>query len=557
MQTKMKKRTKKRQLVSSVASTLVLASLALAGCSNSTKDAQQPTSSLAGSAEASASEASKQGDDKQNGTQIVAPGSLTLRVGIQDSYYAPGSLANNLPVFQQIEQKTGVKLQWEVTPPDQFGQVMQLKLASGKDLPDLIQMPNGANDMVKYGAEGLLLPLEDLIDQYAPNIKKLFEKDPNIVKSLKSPDGHIYGLTTLNYSPQMTTIIIRKDWLDRLNLKAPETIDEWLTMLRAFKEKDPNGNKKADEIPLSVAGTLGVLPLFGNAFGLHLFEGRDWWADANGKVNYEWMDDKMKDLLAFLNTLYKEGLLDPGYPTTQDDKQSANINNNLVGSFYKHMGNIPILEGVLKQSGVADAKLIGIAPPAGKDGERYLLGNPLTGVFVAVNKGVKDPVATIKWLDYVFASEEGQRYMIAGVEGVTYTLDNGKIKLTDSFLHPEPGVDPGRAVGTESVLPHILSNDFFEAYWTAANPELWAQTKELQKFVIPIYPQIIDSPEEQRKESRLSGDITTYKDEMLLKFITGKESLDNFGKYQEKLKSMGIDEWSKIEQQKYDRVSQK
>ncbi|WP_158560852.1 extracellular solute-binding protein [Paenibacillus contaminans] len=552
----MQTKTKKRQLASSVASALVLASLTLAGCSSPEKE-PQPSGTPAGNGEKGASETNKPGNDKQNGTQIVAPGSLTLRVGIQDSYYAPASLANNLPVFQQIEQKTGVKLQWEVTPPDQFKQVMQLKLASGKDLPDLIQMPNGASDMVKYGSEGLLLPLEDLIDKHAPNIKKLFEKDPNIVKSLKSPDGHIYGLPTLNYSPQMTTMIIRKDWLDRLNLKAPETIDEWLTVLRAFKEKDPNGNQKADEIPLSVSGPLGVLPLFGNAFGLHLSESRDWWADANGKVSYEWIDDKMKDLLAFLNTLYKEGLLDPGYPTTQGDKESANINNNLAGVFYKHMGNIPIHEGVLKQSGINSAKLVGVAPPAGKDEKRYLLGNSLASIFVSVNKSVKDPVATIKWLDYVFASEEGQRYMLAGIEGVTYTMENGKIKLMESFLKPAAGVDPGRAVGTESVLPHILTYEFFEAYWSASNPELWAQTKELQKMVVPPYPQIIDSPDEQRSVSRLSGDTTTYRNEMLLKFITGKESLDNFGKYKETLKSMGIDEWGKIEQQKYDRVSKK
>lgn len=540
-----------KKTVQGLTSICLISSLLLTACSNTknTEPSESPSPAPSSTATAPDNQAS-------DSVQIVEPGSVTLRVGIQDSYYAPASLADNLPVFQEIEEKTGVKIGWEVTPPDQFDTVMKLKLSSATDLPDLIQIPGPdvATELVKYGKQGLLLPLEDLIEQHAPNIKKLFESDPNIEKQFKSPDGHIYGLSTLNYSPQMTTMIIRQDWLDKLSLKSPGTIDEWLTVLRAFKTQDPNGNNKADEIPLSAAGGINELLLFGNAFGLNLSPS-GWWADSNGKISYEWMNEKLKDYLQFLNTLYTEGLLDPEFLNGKGEIEYANINNNMVGTVLRHLGNIPVFEGVLKESGVDSAKFVGTLPPSDASGSRYMHGNPLTSTFVAINKNTKHPEVAIKWLDYIYATEEGKRYMMVGLEGETYTLEDGKMVLTEAYLNPPAGVQPGRALGAESVLPHILLPEFFEAYWTAANPSIWEQANELQKYVIPAFPQIMSSEEELSKLGRIQNDIETYKNEMLAKFIVGRESLDNFGAYVEQLKKLGIEEIMAIKQQQYDRVS--
>lgn len=86
---------------------------------------------------------------------------------------------------------------------------------------------------------------EDLIEKNAPNIMNMFEKYPIIRKVLTAPDGEIYNLAEVfiegnEVAPK--SLIIRKDWLDKLNLEIPETIDDWYTVMKAFKEQDPNGN---------------------------------------------------------------------------------------------------------------------------------------------------------------------------------------------------------------------------------------------------------------------------------------------------------------------------
>src|SRR5699024_3076170 len=117
----------------------------------------------------------------------------------------------------------------------------------------LNRMALSSVDIAKYGEQGTFIALNDLIEQYMPNLTALLEENPEIRKVMTFPDGNIYSLPTI-YDPDFDSLMmqhklwVRKDWLDKFGMDVPETIDEFEAYLEAVKSQDPNGNGKADEI---------------------------------------------------------------------------------------------------------------------------------------------------------------------------------------------------------------------------------------------------------------------------------------------------------------------
>ncbi len=123
---------------------------------------------------------------------IATDGSLTISYACGDNRYAPASLAQNLPVWQEIEKITGVKIQWDVVPNSQYSTSMQTRLASGVNLPDIIYMPV---DPYKYGKDGIIIRLNELIEKYGENAAKIYEEKPMVLALMKTPEGDIYHLS--------------------------------------------------------------------------------------------------------------------------------------------------------------------------------------------------------------------------------------------------------------------------------------------------------------------------------------------------------------------------
>lgn len=493
---------------------------------------------------------------------VDPPGSVTLVWGTFDNWYTPASYTQNLEIFQAIEKDTGVKIIWDVVPPSQYQTTMQTRLAAGTDLPDFISVPG---DVVKYAADGLIIPIDDLINKYAPNTLKYFEADPLTKKVLTAPDGHIYSLASVVTGTGVSdpyAWIVRKDWLDRVGVPEPTTIDEFYKMLKAFKENDANGNGDPnDEIPLVTRYGVRDLARFGDSWGLHLFYSVGFYADESGKVVYEWMDPRAKELITWLNKLYSEGLIDPEFLTTKDDERLAKITRNIVGASTHFINAIENWDNVLKQAGVSDVNHIAVVPPVGPNGykghqEAY---GPISGHF-SITKDCKEPVVAIKWLDYVYASEKGFLYTTFGIEGKSYVMVNGEPQFTEwATNHPEglPLASAIRSLGAMPNIPFIRSD---VGYWSKQNmafiahlPKTKEMAEKISPYVIPAFPPIMSTAEEAQQLSALMTDIGTYRDEMLAKFIMGQESLNNWDNFVQTLKSMGIDEVLRIKQQQYDR----
>ena len=151
------------------------------------------------------------------------------------------------PIFKEAAMKTGVHLKGVgANANSNSGQAFDAMLASN-ELPDIIH--GEFNNLNEIGKKGTLIPLENLIDKHAPHIKEIFEKYPDFKKRATADDGHIYYLPGSISGPENSALpstgwFIRRDWLDKLDLEEPTTIDELVAVWRAFRNNDPNGNGK-------------------------------------------------------------------------------------------------------------------------------------------------------------------------------------------------------------------------------------------------------------------------------------------------------------------------
>src|SRR5690625_1911271 len=233
------------------------------------------------------------------------------------------------------EEKTGVKVNWEVIPEEGAEEQLNLILTSG-DYPDVIMnMPVTMSQMRVYGEKGVFLSLNDLIDDYGIETQRMFEEIPIIKDSITTPEGEIYSLPQVNECFHCTMpekMWIYKPWLEKLDLDMPTTTDELHDVLKAFKEQDPNGNGKDDEIPLSgmknswrekVTGFLMTPFIYSD---LH---------EIDGEIIAPWDKPEWKEGLTYLHEMYEDGLIYEG-SFTQDLEQfkklGENANEVILGS---------------------------------------------------------------------------------------------------------------------------------------------------------------------------------------------------------------------------------
>ncbi|MFC0212659.1 extracellular solute-binding protein [Paenibacillus chartarius] len=467
----------------------------------------------------------------------------TIKILATNSWYNNVDLAK-APIVQEIGKRAGVTVNWELLPPSTYQDAINPRLAAGADLPDIVYQMDQDQTM-KNIQGGLFKPLNEYIDKYGVNIKKLFAQYPELKASLTTPDGKIYYLpqlaVTKNYMP---LFMVNTRWLEKLGLKEPATLDEFTEMLRKMKTGDPNGNGKQDEIPFTIDPKF-VGMAFGTSFGLDL--SNNFYADSSGKVHYSYYEPAYKDYLAYLNGLYKEGLLESDFASTTSDQITSKISQNISGVTFNFSWHQSMVYSKLFKDYDPSKPLIkGIAPLKGPQGEPFYLGrNPITGIF-GISKDAKDPELAFKFLDYA-SGEEAKEMYVWGLKGETYDVVDGKKQFTekgkDNDFLQKFGINPPNLPIEQSVE----ATDVLVAPWHAK------LDKEMEKYIRAPFPFVYALPEEASNENTVMPDIDTYVKEMNIKFITGKESLDKFDAYLKTLKSMGIEDVIKGRQAQYDR----
>lgn len=493
-------------------------------------------------------------------TPAPAEQRVTLTIATNENYYAAASFTKDLPVFQKMEDATNVTLKWEVTPGDQYGTVINTRLAAGTDLPDIINMR--ASDPTVCGANGTAISLENLINETnSPNFLKFIEKYPIFKKLLYSPDGHMYYLAGYRGKAELEgdsyDFAIRQDWLDKLGLKKPTLLSEMHDVLVAFRDQDANGNgDKADEIPLCISAD--QLKLLSESFGMDL-ESTDYVASTDGKLSYAYITDNYKKMLQFANQLFAEGLLDPEYATITDDQIASKEGRNLVGMCDTWGSSTPGINNLIKKNGVADANFVMLFPLAGLDGTKgHVTTFGMQDGQMSISKDCKYPDRALRFLDYCIYSDEGTYLNNVGIEGQTYTLgSNGEIKMTDFVMNNPDGLSPIealRSIGAYGTMPFICLAEGRYAF----NANIPGQNDFAKQMAPYINDRIEFSPstaDEATQIAALSADISTAVKEWQLKFVSGEASFDQWDAYVSAIKSLNVDKMVQIMQTKFDRVN--
>lgn len=327
------------------------------------------------------------------------------------------------------EEMFNIKFEWQTTPFDgnSAKEQRQISLASG-DYPDLYMLIPWIDqfsqlDLLKYGQQGVLIPLNDLIAEHAPNVQAALDNYPDFKAMATAPDGNIYGIPQLiecyhcSYANKMW---VNTKWLKALGLETPTTSEEFKAMLEAFQTQDPNGNGVADEVALS--GSIedyGVrlIPFLMNGFIYD--DDRTFLILNDGKLDTVANKPEWKEGLAFIKGMYDAGLIDPGAFTQNAEafkKIGDNADAQLLGA---GAGMHPAIFVTTSDGAPYGADYDAIPPLQGPNSAyaTYLPNSVPGATFVLTNKASPEvQVAAIKLVDYMF-TQEGQLRAHFGEEG--------------------------------------------------------------------------------------------------------------------------------------------
>ncbi|UHA76063.1 extracellular solute-binding protein [Paenibacillus sp. 481] len=466
---------------------------------------------------------------------------------------------NKLMLWEQYEKLSNVHIKWETVQIDSLKEKRNIKLAGGEYPEIFFASAFSRSDLIKYGSQGTFIKLDDLIDTHAPNFKRIMEQYPIVKKGITMPDGSIYGLPTI-FDPAfkslyMGTPWMKQEWLRKLNMQPPTTLVELHAVLKAMKEKDPNGNGKPDEIPWGSRGVKQMINFLKGTYGFNKNGIANEHVDLDpktGKLRFIPTNERYKELLQYMHTLYRDGLLDQETFTMKETDIAAKASQGLYG----------FLDGVDPAAIYNQKGFIGMPVLKGPSGERLAtnVGSPLgnTGMFVLTDKA-KHPEAAMRWIDHLY-SDEGVKMFFMGFEGVTYKQKaDGEFEYVEALRNNPDGLNLDQAISQYltwpgGYYPGIVKQRFFKG--AEGYPSSIANAKQAEPFTIKmdeVWPVFNFTPEEQEELMTIQTDIHTYIDEMRDKFITGAASFEEWDNYVAQISSMKVERYVAIYAAAYER----
>jgi len=498
---------------------------------------------------------------------------LTYWVALPSQLTGSGITFNDLPMYKEYNKRTGIEVEFIHPPVGQEAEKFNLMIASG-NLPDIVEYDwsKYSGGLTKAVDDGVIIPLDDFIEDSAPNLYKIVSEHPDYKKAATTKDGKYYGFPKMNLTGDVTAtsggLFLRKDWLDKVGMDVPTNVAEWTEVLRAFK------NELGVKNPLSLYATQlkGDTGNFNSEFevGLEYFV-------KNGKVAYGPMESGYKDMIATFASWYEEGLLDREFAVTTKDTILSQVQTGETGAFWGYIGNGAggILAAMEKTN--PEFELVG-APYPKKDQsttESYIgRVNVVAAPYACITKNCDDPQKAAKWIDYCYG-REGSLLYNRGIEGETYTMVDGIPTDTDLIINNPDGLD---AFAARARYHRGYSSDI-SARFAYGTPEQQAEIKlNGLKASYPFQCQIdayytFNKNSENRSKTLLpaleySGDVVdevanikfevdTYKDENIVRFITGDRPMSEWNDFVKELKELRVEELLKYMQESYDEYSNK
>jgi putative aldouronate transport system substrate-binding protein len=332
-------------------------------------------------------------------------------------------------VLKKIEEATNASINFNWVPDASKDERITAALASG-ELSDIVSLTMLTNSSVRQSLKsGMFWDVGEYLDDY-DNLKLISEE----IRTAASIDGKLYGVP-FQKELARSGLILRKDWLDNLGLKAPTTLDELYEVARAFTEDDPDGNGKDDTVGFGDRSELryGSFKTLSSYFGTP----NGWAVDESGKFTPEFETQAYKDTMNFSKKLFENGYIAKDFPVTAKTDQQQKFAQGKTGIY---TGMVDIKNLKVMAEGIQDEmELIPVNKIAGPDGEHHIWSeNSGVGGLMAFPKSeVKNEAELKRLLQFIndLIDEEVFMLMTGGIEGTHYELDeNGAFNILDNAL---------------------------------------------------------------------------------------------------------------------------
>ncbi|MDE6926087.1 MAG: extracellular solute-binding protein [Acetatifactor sp.] len=543
--------------------------LSMAACGNSEQgDSQSQTGGTENSAAGSSETSGSEGSEASGSGEAAAPaddftypmepvtftfnGSGSGGTDYYDDNEHP-AWAKDIYIHKVMRDMTGVSLTdiggaaGSTTMSEQF----LLMLASG-ELPDIINAPWNAYTGGAAAAieEGYIVDMMEYTD-CIPNLLNYLDENPEIAAQVLTPDGKLgfAPFIKANPIPEMG-LVIRKDWLDELNLEAPTTIDEMHDVLVAFKEKYNCKSPLTFEARwLFQQGSANPLSSpWKTTYQEYILD---------GKVQFGPLTEEYREFIATLAQWYKEGLLDPDFASVDKSTVQAKFSNGEAGVSIQQSSNIQNCLSANEGTGYEVLALESLVMNKGDEPEfaQQSIQHYDGGMCYAVSTTCPDIEAACRYLDWRF-SEEGLMTMNYGIEGVTYEVVNGEVQLTDLILHNEetPVANSARDEIAQNRNRAGVSLDISLAYTDEQKEWIDVWTAHMDEYVLPTVPY---TAEQQDIIGKNWGNVDDYCQEMILKYIVGSSDISEWDTLVKTIQGMEIDKVLAAKQEAYDNYLQR
>ena len=492
-------------------------------------------------------------------------------MGGVDEYYQ--HYWSDMACFKEIQALTGIKIKFDVA----VNYEAYLPMMSAKTYPHIITAKNNEKYAGRLAAmynDGVSQSLNKYIeDGLMPNFKEIIDNNPDIARDLKLNDGtysyltRIYDATDDNQRALTSVygLIIRQDWLDKVDKEIPTNMAEWYDVLKAFKTGDPNGNGEADEEPYIAcsSGWKYFMPAYG------IDDDPSLMVDENGEeyVVFGYTTDNYKEYLEDMNKWYQEGLLYYMFDGVSLENQRDRIVNNFAGSWKGAIENVEADKedstiNVLKKSN-PKAELSAVPWPMTEDGKLWCFSD-ISSVHrdttVITSNAVKDGVdeAAAYLLDFML-SEDGTTLLTWGIEGESYEVVGGEKQLVDgmdemvefygkniskvyTYADPTTIAFPTRG---DIVAEYVLGqkpDDYVEACMTWATGDTSYKIQATCQLTV----------EQQTAADVMEDEMLNYMSKMRNRFVTGAIPLTNYDSYVEQCNLLGAEDYTAIWQEAYE-----
>lgn len=324
-------------------------------------------------------------------------------------------------IAKAIMEKTGINIE-VIDATDNPEEKVDMMLAY-RDYPDIILIE--LEDIGRYRESGCLIDISSYVDREGSSVKAMYG---DILNRLKEPDGSLYYLSNW-YGEDRSAVSafqIRYDYLvalagrERADSDEPFTQEEFLELLRQFREKYPQINGQ-ESIALALNPKFEYDNCFRGMYGMKLYYEND------GRLYHLARHPRYPDMMNFMNTMYREGLLDKLWVVSNEQLFDDNVKSGRVFATACAHWDLEGLNRYLQSAYGEDAVMLGYKVLGEGISERettYGGRNSIGWDAIAVTdhcENVQDAMRLIEFL----ASEEGQYLMLWGIEGKDWTWVNG------------------------------------------------------------------------------------------------------------------------------------